>query len=461
MSVIGAFVVPHPPISIPDIGKGEEQKIYTTINSYMKVADKIAAIKPETIVIVSPHATSYSDYIHISPGKMASGDMSAFNAPSVFLGADYDTDFVQALCQQAIDDAFPAGMFGESDPSLDHGTLIPLYYISQKYTDFSIVRIGVSGLSYAEHYKLGMMIQKTANGLSRSTVIIGSGDLSHRLKADGPYGFAKEGAIYDSTIMSLLERAAFNELFDFDENLCSLAGECGQRSFCIMAGALNSYSVSAKKLSYEDTFGVGYGLVEYIVTGTDITRDFYGTWNKAHDEKIAKSVANEDAFVSLARKTINEFITNDKITVADDSLPDYLLNKRAGVFVSLHLNGKLRGCIGTISPVQKNIAEEIINNAIAAAVRDPRFSPLTIRELKELHISVDELFPPEDINSKDLLNVKEYGIIVTQGDKRGLLLPNLDGIDTINQQITIAKDKAGIDVTDDNFTMQRFKVIRH
>ena len=129
-------------------------------------------------------------------------------------------------------------------------------------------------------------------------------------------------------------------------------------------------------------------------------------------------------------------------------------------FVSIHKGGRLRGCIGTIAPTASCVALEIINNAISASTRDPRFDPIEPGELPYLEINVDVLGEPEDIDSMDQLDVKRYGVIVTSGYKRGLLLPDLEGVDTVEQQVEIAMRKGRIS-EDENYSLQRFEVIRH
>jgi AmmeMemoRadiSam system protein A len=137
-----------------------------------------------------------------------------------------------------------------------------------------------------------------------------------------------------------------------------------------------------------------------------------------------------------------------------------MTKKKAGVFVSLKKHGELRGCIGTIAPVTDSIAEEIIRNAVSACAEDPRFDPVSKDELDELVYSVDLLSPAEPIPSADMLDPVKYGVIVTSGHKRGLLLPNLEGVDTIEQQIEIAMRKAGIH-KNESYTLERFEVVRH
>ena len=181
---------------------------------------------------------------------------------------------------------------------------------------------------------------------------------------------------------------------------------------------------------------------------------------ESDDKTIMRSMDESDEYVKLARKTIETFIKeNIKICLPND-LPKDMTDKRAGAFVSIHKYGQLRGCIGTILPTTGCIGEEIIQNAISASTSDPRFPAITENELSALEISVDVLGEPEDIPSPDYLDVKKYGVIVTKGFKRGLLLPDLDGVDTVEDQIAIAKRKAGIGY-DEDVKLQRFEVIRH
>jgi len=168
----------------------------------------------------------------------------------------------------------------------------------------------------------------------------------------------------------------------------------------------------------------------------------------------------ESAYARLARETIENYIKYRKIISPPKDLPEEMINQKAGVFVSLKKNGNLRGCIGTFMPTQENIAQEIIKNAISAAVGDPRFSPVTASELGGLTISVDVLSPPGEISDISELDPKKYGVIVSSGYKKGLLLPGLEGVDTVEYQIDIAKRKAGI-YPDEKVKLYRFEVKRY
>ncbi len=461
-------MVPHPPLIVGEVGRGAEKTVQATIDAYRTVAKEIARLQPETIIISSPHSVMYADYFHISPGSKAEGSFARFNAPEVSFSERYDEELVAAICRETLTSAVHAGTKGERDASLDHGTMVPLYFVRQCYTNYKLVRIGLSGEPYSEHYRLGQCIQRAIEKTGRNTVFIASGDLSHKLSADGPYGFAAEGPEYDEKIMDVMGHAAFGRLFDFDSAFCENAAECGHRSFLIMAGVLDGTAVKTDCLSHEGTTGVGYGICMYHPLGRDAERNFLA-------QKLADIRNGEDIYVQLARRTV-ELYTHKAMTPrtengrahfpaadgenAELSLPEDMLSRRAGTFVSLHKDGQLRGCIGTISATENSIAEEIVRNAVCACSQDPRFAPVTAAELQFLVYSVDVLGPIEEISSAAELDVKRYGVICSKGRKRGLLLPNLEGVTNVEQQIEIACRKGGITKAEKP-SLSRFEVVRH
>lgn len=453
-------MVPHPPLIIPEVGGGEEKKIQKTIDAYQRAAKMVGRLQPETIVLLSPHQTLYADYFHISPGQWARGDFGQFGAGRVSMEVSYDTEFIHALCEAAGEAGLQSGTLGEREKKLDHGTMVPLYFVNQYWTGYRLVRIGLSGMPLTAHYRLGQCIRAAAEFLGRNTVVIASGDLSHKLKEDGPYGYQEEGPVYDARIMDVMGRGAFGELLEFSEDFCGKAAECGHRSFTIMAGAFDRTGVKAEKFSYEGPFGVGYGVCAYQSYGDDGTRDFLEQYEKKERRELLARQEREDPFVRLARYTIEAFLKTGRLPEMPRGLPEELYHRRAGAFVSLKEGGRLRGCIGTIHAVRESLAEEIMYNAVSACSEDPRFSPVEEREVERLTISVDVLGDTERISSPEELDVSRYGVIVTRGARRGLLLPNLEGVDTIEQQIAIAKQKAGIKGYE-NVELERFEVIRH
>lgn len=436
MSIAGAFVVPHPPLIFPEIGQGEEKRIQSTINAYRDVAEGIAVMQPDTIVIFSPHAVMYRDYFHISPGFHAAGSFARFGFPQIRLETDYDAALALEIEKVAQAAGFPAGMEGECEKELDHGTMIPLRFIQEAYkSGFKTVRIGLSGLPLQEHYHLGQIIRQAAEQLERRTVIVASGDLSHRLIDSGPYGYVREGPEYDKRITQLLAAGDLKETVDYNEEFCEKAGECGHRAMVMLAGCMKGIAMKQELLSYEGPFGVGYAVAAF-----------------------------QDAYVALAREALNYYLTNGRMLPLPENLPVEMLERKAGAFVSLMKRGELRGCIGTICGVRDNVACEIIENAVSAGINDPRFPQVEKSEIPEIICSVDVLSQAESITSEAKLDVKRYGVIISCGRRRGLLLPNLEGVGTVREQIDITLRKAGIEEAEyraGKCTMERFEVVRH
>ena len=305
-------------------------------------------------------------------------------------------------------------------------------------------------------YEAGRVMSEV---LDDGDIIIMSGDMSHKLSDSGPYRYDKMGPVYDKYIMEALKDKRYIDILDIDAEMLERAGQCAQKPLEMMIGVLEGYETQSEIYSYEGPYGVGYMTAK-------ISRGKKGAPSVMHEYMLRKTEnyetmkRHENDFVDLAIKTIHEYVKNNvKLKVPDGLAPEMYKN-RSGVFVSIKKEGRLRGCIGTISPTQNNIAQEIVENAISAAVRDPRFDPIEPHELSELSVSVDILFPAEDIQSKNELDVEKYGVIVTNGYRRGLLLPNLEGVDTVDQQIEISLQKAGIS-PEESYTMQRFKVVRH
>lgn len=451
MPIISTFIVPHPPLLIPKIGRGQEIKIEKTVKAYDEIAQKIAEIKPDTIIVITPHSVIYSDYIHISPGMQSRGDFREFGEPEVKIEVNYDTEFANKLGQLSEE---------KEKKTLDHGTMIPLYFVNKYYTDYNIVRISISRLSFIDHYNFGKCIAKVADEIGRKVVVIASGDLSHMLKENGPYGYTEEGPIFDREVTEALSKGDFLRLLTFDEGFCEIAAECGLRSFVIMAGTLDGKSVKPQLLSYEGPYGVGYAVASFDVTGLDDNRHFDKIYNKIEDERLKSLIEKEDEYVSLARKSLESYVINKKRIDKPSKLPNEMIKQKSGVFVSLKINGQLRGCIGTISPTTDCVADEIIQNAISSGLEDPRFKPVSKNELNKLEYSVDVLANPEPIESIEKLDVKKYGVIVSKERKRGLLLPNLEGVNTPEEQVSIVLKKAGISINE-NYEMERFEVVRH
>lgn len=449
----GLYLMPHPPIIIPHIGRGEEKKVQSTIDALETCAKEIKAKSPNTIIVITPHGPVFKDAIVVMMDDVLKGDMSRFGAYDIRFAFENNIELGRQILESARENRIPClGMdnrvamsYGVST-TLDWGALVPLYYVTKEYKDFKLVHITISFLPFEELYRFGNIIGEVIDDQDEDIVIIASGDLSHRLSEDGPYGFNPAGPKLDKAIIENLANGDVEGLMSLDPMLIEQGGECGLRSIIMGLGALKGKKLKTNILSYEGPFGVGYGVAS--IEGIEENDDIY---NKGR---------NEDPYITLARKSLETYIRTGEIIEPDATLPDEMLNRRSGVFVTLKRDGQLRGCIGTIAPTQANIAEEIIQNAISAGTKDPRFYPVTEDELPYIEYSVDVLEEPEPVDSIEQLDAKKYGIIVKKGLRRGVLLPNLEGVDTPEEQLAIALSKAGIE-PHENYKVERFKVIRH
>ena len=459
MSILAAYVLPHPPLILPEVGRGEEKKIQLTVNAYERAMKEAAEQKPDTVIIASPHTVMYADYFHIAPGEEAEGSFAQFGAEGVTVAARYDTVLAKEIEMEAGEIGIEAGPVGGRNAALDHAVMIPLHFLHAHTRDFRVVRLGISGLSPLDHYNFGKCVARAVNTLGRRAVFIASGDLSHKLTPEGPYGFAPEGPRFDKACMKYLEEGDFLKLLRMDRALYEPAAECGLRTFWMMAGALDGQALKIKKLSYQGPFGVGYGVVSLRVTREDVRRSFAEHYEMLERRAQEERRAAEDEYVRLARHAIETIVTTGKLPERPANLPSEMA-ERAGVFVSLKKDGELRGCIGTFEPTAKNIAEEILQNAASAALRDPRFPPVKKEELDALVYSVDVLTEPELVAGADALDVKKYGVIVEYRARKGLLLPDLAGVDTVEEQLRIARQKGGIP-DDAPISIWRFTVERH
>lgn len=265
MAVVAAYAVPHPPLIIPGCGQGREKGIQATIDAYDTVARRIADIAPETIVVSSPHAPAYHECFAICGQERLQGSFAQWSAADETQDAPIDTEFVHASVDLSERAMLPVMERAWAGQPMDHATFIPLWFVNKYYRDYKLVVCGLSFLADVDHFALGQVFGKVARDLDRKTVFIGSGDLSHKLTMDGPYGFTPEGPLFDQRCCQCFAEGDLKGLFHIDQFIVEGAAECGLRSFMIMAGALDGSSYQSELLSYEGPFGVGYGVASFEV----------------------------------------------------------------------------------------------------------------------------------------------------------------------------------------------------
>ena len=457
------FIMPHPPLAIPEIGKGKEQEIESTIDAMKKIAKEIKEIAPKTIALISPHGNVFSDGLCINIEDKLAGSFEEFDKPNIQFNIKGDMQKALVLCSGlrasginclALDE-FTAKKY-EITTELDHGAMVPLYYILKEYTDFKLIHINAGFLTKVEMYQAGKILSEI---LGDDNIIIASGDLSHRLSKESKEDYDVMGEAYDKYITSAIENNELIKILSADDTVKERAGQCAHKPMEMLLGAVDGCGTRSRLYSYEAPFGVGYMVagIERIDASKENLIDQYLQIKKSAEEERK---LNENEYVKLAKNTIEHYVKNKEMMDIPEDLSEELYIHQGGVFVSIKRDGNLRGCIGTVAPTQKSIAEEIMNNAVEAASKDSRFTELQEEELDEIEISVDVLSPLEDVADKSQLDIKKYGVVVTKGYKRGLLLPDIEGVKSVDHQIDIALEKAGIKA-DEGYTLQRFTVERH
>ncbi len=452
MKDVFGIIAPHPPIMVPGVGGPDAEVTAASTRAMAEAAGLLRQWNPDTIVIMSPHSPALSDAFVVETAPHLGGSLSHFRDPDTRLDCDGDPELAERLLQRLDERGIPAvdrvAMPALSSGSLDHGVLVPMSFLDPECR-WRLLVLSLSFLPYADHRALGEEVAAAAADLGRKIAFVASGDCSHRLKHEAPGGYSPRGEELDSELVRLIGSSDFDGLSNLDPDLIEKGGECGLRSF-ITLGAV-AQPAHARLLSYEGPWGVGY------LTAV-VNEALVGSTTPASGDKGGVPGAPEPPIVALAREAIQRYITRHE-TFEPEPFAEEGLPARAGAFVSLHRGRELRGCIGTIAPTRDTLADEIVHNAIDAAIHDPRFPELTAVELGDLDIKVDVLHAPEECILDDL-DPAVFGVIVSSGWRRGLLLPDLEGVDTAQQQVSIARRKAGIS-PEEGVSLERFRVDRY
>jgi AmmeMemoRadiSam system protein A/AmmeMemoRadiSam system protein B len=453
-SLVFSGIAPHPPIMVPEVGRDAISEVLQSIAAMRELTKRIIQNNAETVVLISPHAPLEPYAFVAYQDRELHADFTNFRAPDTRFQALLDQELLSAIVESSSHENF--SVVGISGVKLDHGSAVPLYFLQRNGWQGRVVVLGYSFLSNEDHLRFGSCIGKAIRDIGRPIALIASGDLSHRLKPEAPAGYNPTAYIFDDEVVDALRSNNPDRIVQMNPGLREIAGECGYRSMLVALGATRELPLACDVLSYEAPFGVGYMVAQLT------SREAVGR-NRTTSQMVAGTSLDPDgeSLPALARAAVERFVT-DGSELEPDVADSELLQARAPCFVSLKtLDGDLRGCIGTIEPAQETLAEEIVANAINAATRDPRFEPVTLDELANLSYSVDVLSAIEPTQMEDL-DPAVYGVIVEdeQGLRRGLLLPDLEGIDSAEKQVEIAARKAGI-TPGTPVRLMRFSVSRY
>lgn len=465
MAIVLCGICPHPPVAVPWIGRMDAEKVKETQYSMIELGGRIRDEGVDTVVIISPHAPVFQDVVGINTKPELKGDFAKFGAGYLKFALENDLPLVAEIKKQAA--GLDLQVLELNDDiarrynlslELDHGVTVPLFFLEEIGAIKPLVHVAMSVAPPEKLYLFGLAVRRASDALGRRVALLASGDLSHHLTKDAPYGYNERGKEFDLELKRLLEAADIEGIIGMDQTLIREAGECGYRSIVMMLGALDGYEIRSNVLSYEGPFGVGYLVASLDPMSENPEKSLLAKLQEKKQAQKEMRRSQESYLVSLARRTLENYLTGAPRPQTGDVPEEF--KKRAGVFVSIKKNGNLRGCIGTIEPYQDSIVEEVMANAISAGLHDPRFQPVRREELDDLEYSVDVLHPPEPIQGLEELDPAKYGVIVRSGHKSGLLLPNLEGIDTAEEQVEIARQKAGIG-PHEKFRLERFQVTRY
>jgi AmmeMemoRadiSam system protein A len=452
----GVFFVPHPPILLPAIGKGEEKKAALTLSGFAEL-DRIAAGRPpDAVLCLTPHGPMFEDSLCVmdfdpyTEGLQEFGFQSDQQWP---LNISLHDEIGPALHDAGIPFVHldpPKARRYHVQPLLDHGAAVPLTLIPA-LRDKPLLCLTPGFVPRKTLYRAGMVLAKVLENSPQNILVLASGDLAHS-HPGGVYPAAPEGPEFDRRLEEAFRQGDRSALLDMPDDFIRKAAQCAVNPFVTALGILDGREAPFQIYSREAPYGVGYMTASAFPGSRAIP-------SLPRDRETPR-----DAYVALARAAVRSWVLNqtapdlESLALSPEDL-DALTRRRAGVFVSLHLDGALRGCIGTIQATQPDLSKEIIYCARQSCSADPRFDPVRAGELDALEIKVDILCEPEPVSGPEALDARRYGVIVRNGARSGLLLPDLEGVDTVAEQLDIARRKAGIP-PDAKVDLFRFEVER-
>jgi AmmeMemoRadiSam system protein A len=496
--IVLGVLSPHAPIIVPEIGDKDLDQVVKTRTALQGAAALVRDMRPDTVVVIAPHGPVVRSAVTLLASPVLQGNFREFGIAGTSLRFGNDLRLVNRIREEAARRKVTVftpdadKMSFRPPDRLHYAVLVPLHYFGEAGLECRLVAGAVGPLGREDLYRFGQGVQAAALELGVRVVYVASGDLSHRLTEGAPAGYDPMGRVFDRKVVDALARADVKALLDLDHELVERAGECGFGPILTLFGALDGLEVVPEVLSYEGPFGVGYAVATFLPRNTSggsgprrrevpgggeepasagrttpAEERTEGPGRDGEDQGLQPDGGGQAAgsgraphpFVRLARLSLETYVREGRRISAPGSSPG--LDRRAGAFVSLKKGGQLRGCIGTVQPAAPNLAEEIVRNAIQAGTADPRFPPVREDELGDLEYSVDVLESPEPVSGVNELDPAVYGVIVTKGDRTGLLLPDLDGVDTVEDQVRIAMQKAGITPGEPGVRLFRFRVTRY
>jgi len=261
MSLVFASICPHPPLLIPTIGKENLTMVKKTKKGMEKLEQEFYASKPEMVVIISPHSPTLPEAFSLNMAESFIGRFQDFGDFTTNLKFRSDKEFSHKLKEKTEDQNFPLVLYTQTE--LDHGVMVPLYYLTKHTPNIPIVPISFSLLDYQVHLNFGKIIKEQIQETNKRIAVVASGDLSHRLTESAPAGYSPQGKVFDEKLVELIKKNNISGVLSLDQEMIEEAGECGLRSIIILLGILDRIKRKAEIFSYEGPFGVGYFVANY------------------------------------------------------------------------------------------------------------------------------------------------------------------------------------------------------
>lgn len=438
--IVFAGLMPHAPILVAGVGRGECARADRTIQAMAVGARHALAARADTIVVISPHSPRHSGAYGIWRTLRLRGTFADFGAADVTVDLPNDLALADRLGAEL--EARSVRAWWIPEERLDHGALVPLWFLVQAGWIGRTVVLGLDAEPDRARGDVGRAIAAAAEGLDRRVALIASGDMSHRLRPSSPCGFDPAGRRFDERFVAALESPSSDAVTRIGTDLSDAAAEDVVAPVEIALAAVAAAASGRLVLSYEGPFGVGYGvaiLYERGPAGGEVAV-------KPEPGELPARIAACGDLPRVARAAVAARLQGG--TEAPPGVRAGKLRQRGGVFVTIRTEtGELRGCQG--APVALNdVVADTWHHAIHAALHDPRFPPVAEEELPRLRFSVSLLGALETVGNVAELDPATYGILVTAWDgRRGLLLPGIAGVTTAGEQIAIAREKGGIGPT--------------
>jgi MEMO1 family protein len=431
MSIACAALMCHAPIVIPAIAGERAVDCAETTRAMREAARALVAHDPEVLVLISPHSPRHRTRFGLLEADALQGTFARFGHGSVRVhvnGARAAARTLAATARTCGVDTQPLEL-----ATLDHGALVPLYFLQEAGFRGGVLLVALPYPGADSEVAFGRAIRAAAQTRNERWAVLASGDMSHRLTPDAPAGYDPEARAFDEAFVTELRRGELRRALELPPALIALAAEDVVQSTAVAAGSIDFEMRGARVLSYEGPFGVGY--CEALL--------------------FEERARPPQAIVDIAVEAIRAELTGARYE--PPSLPEPWTVARA-VFVTLRApDGELRGCIGRTAPLTSTLAAEVAECAVSAARRDPRVPPIEARELATLRVEVSVLGVSEPVDDPTQLDPKRYGVIVSHGARRGVLLPDIEGVDSVADQLAIVLRKAAIP-RDAPYRLERFAV---